>query len=923
MPREASFNKAAQGLTDNTSTLKSTIYDMEKLYTKRKATVADFEKFRTEIAKKSDIERLQSELKNSKISAKRRAEIERNLAESIKNVEKAAYNAAADKYVNVWKSASNERKIEMSKAFVEEEKQRRKASEDELIREKELLKTKIKDSAEYERRVKELDKKHSDYVLNSIAVESQQRKAVHNLEMKQAQSLDKKLSNVAKARQKQAELAADEYKNLSKEYEDLKAAGADEGTLSRKFQQLQSAKKEMDITAFKSSITNSLKSAVEGAFSQVVNIAGNAVKKSFDEVEQVLTDYRGAVDARLQGSGKSFSDIMDLTITNTLTSPFVKTTEVLKAVKQASDEGIAYNIEQRAFLSSITDKIANTFDAFDSNLTRLIRLQQADTTAARLGMEASLTKFFNNMFQDTSYLKEMSDMVSGAIIDANSQLDKSQSTEFEYVVQKWLGSLASLGMSSTAVGSIAEGINYLATGNVQALASNTPLQTLFAMSASRSGLEYSDLLLKGLNASNTNKLLQGMVEYLKTIADNTDNQVVKGAYGNIFNMSMSDFRAIQNLSTSDIANISGSNLTYNNMLSELNNQFLQLATRSTLTEMVNNMTSNALFGLGQELYSNPSTYGMLKMLDAMDALGLNINIPAGYVMGTGLDLNTDVNSLLRLGIGLVGATQLLPTILKGLGSKGGLNLSAWGGTEYNQRGTGTLDLLSTMLGGRSSSTYVASGSMRDMKRSALSTATDEASETQKITNKGMKTEHTFDDFYIAVIGEEAKSFIRVKESYLSKAYDEGNNWIRAYDASLDTKITTIFGSTSFYEHRLKVSDDSLERFSSGNSIRVVDSGLNSVTSALMEVKNATQAQTAMAKASAGTVNVNEDSIKNAIISAIKSNESSDTTSLQEVLNLLKKGEIVIQSKPVPGNPTRFTVDINKLDSEAASQLRRT
>lgn len=920
MPRESSFNKAAQGLTENTSTLKSTIYDMEKLYTKRKATVADFEKFRTEIAKKSDIERLQSELKNSKISAKKRAEIERNLAESIKNVEQAAYNAAADKYVNVWKSASNTRKIEMGKTYAEEEKERRKAAEEDYAIRKQLLKQNLGESEEYYQKLEELEKEQSDYVLNSIAEESKQRKAVHNLEMQQAQSLDKKLSNVAKSRAKQAKLARDHVEDLSKEYEELKEAGADESTLAAKASEIKKAKQTADLADFKSSITNSLKNAVEGAFTRAVDIAGNTVKKSFDEVEQVLTDYRGAVDARLQGSGKSFSDIMDMTITNTLTSPYVKTTEVLKAVKQASDEGIAYNIEQRAFLSTITEKIASTFDAFDSNLTRLIRLQQADTTAARLGMEASLTKFFNNMFQDSSYLKEMSDMVSGAIIDANSQLDKSQSAEFEYVVQKWLGSLSSLGMSSTAVGNIAEGINYLATGNVQALAGNTPLQTLFAMSASRSGLEYSDLLLQGLNADNTNKLLQGMVEYLKTIADNTDNQVVKGAYGNIFNMSMSDFRAIQNLSTSDIANIAGSNLTYNNMLSELNNQFSQLATRSTLTEMVNNMTSNALFGLGQELYSNPATYGMLKMLDAMDALGLNINIPAGYVMGTGLDLNTDVNSLLRLGIGLVGATQLLPTILKGLGSKGGLNLSAWGGTEYNQRGTGTLDLLSTLLGGRSSSTYVASGSMTDMKRSTLSSATDEAAETQKITNKGMKTEHTFDDFYMAVIGEEAKSFIRVRESYLSKAYDEGNNWIRSYDVTADTRITTVFGSTSFYEHRLNVSDNSLDRFSQGNSIRVVDSGLNSVTSALMEVKNATQTQTAMAKASAGTVNVNEDSIRNAIISAMKTNDSSNTTSLQEVLNLLKEGKISITAKPESGN--KFDVTIYRLSPEAAQQIRR-
>ena len=919
MPREAPINRDAQNLTDNTSNFKSTIYDMEKLYSKRKATVADFEKFRTELAKKSDIERLQSELKNSKLSADAREALEKKLSDSIRKVEESAYKAAAEKYVNTWKSASNTRKIEMGKTYAEEEKERRKAAEEDYAIRKQLLKQNLGESEEYYQKLEELEKEQSDYVLNSIAEESKQRKAVHNLEMQQAQSLDKKLSNVAKSRAKQAKLARDHVEDLSKEYEELKEAGADESTLAAKASEIKKAQQTADLADFKASITNSLKNAVEGAFTRAVDIAGNTVKKSFDEVEQILTDYRGAVDARLQGSGKSFSDIMDMTITNTLTSPYVKTTEVLKAVKQASDEGIAYNIEQRAFLSTITEKIASTFDAFDSNLTRLIRLQQADTTAARLGMEASLIKFFNNMFQDTSYLKEMSDTVSGAIIDANSQLDKKQSAEFEYVVQKWLGSLSSLGMSSTAVSNIAEGINYLATGNVQALASNSPLQTLFAMSASRSGLEYSDLLLQGLNADNTNKLLQGMVEYLKTIADNTDNQVVKGAYGNIFNMSLSDFRAIQNLTTSDIANIAGSTLTYNNMMSELNNQFSQIAARSTFSELVSNVTSNAMFGLGQELYTS-AAYPMMKVLDAMDALGLNINIPAGYVMGTGMDLNASVNQLLRLGIGLVGATRMLPTIFQSLSSGGALSLANWGGTEYNQRGTGALDLLSTMLGGRSSSTYVSSGSMKDMKLSALSSATDEAAETQKITNKGMKTEHTFDDFYIAVIGTDAKSFVNVKESYLSRAFDEGNNWIRAYDTTIDTRITTIFGSTSFYEHRLKVSDDSLDRYSQGNSIRVVDSGLNSVTSALMEVKNATQAQTSMAKASASIVNVNEDSIKNAIISAMKTNESPDATNLLEVLKLLKEGKITVMAKPESG--TKFDVTVNRFGADAAQQLRR-
>ena len=221
---------------------------------------------------------------------------------------------------------------------------------------------------------------------------------------------------------------------------------------------------------------------------------------------------------------------------NLAVSPFVSLEKTLDNLAKLTEAGIAYNLEERAFLSTISDKIATTFDVFDSNLMRLIRLQQADTTAARLGMEAALTRFLNTMFADTSYLNNAYDNVSQAIIDANATMSREDSAEFEYVLQKWLGSLYSLGFSDTAVTKIAEGINYLATGNVQALAGNTPMQTLLAMSASRAGMDYANMLLYSPSPKELNDLLKSMVEYLREIAQNSDNQVVKSAYGELFNI---------------------------------------------------------------------------------------------------------------------------------------------------------------------------------------------------------------------------------------------------------------------------------------------------------------------------------------------------------------------------------------------------
>lgn len=561
-------------------------------------------------------------------------------------------------------------------------------------------------------------------------------------------------------------------------YEEKKAAGEDVSNLKEEINSLR-----------KDSLKQELSQIITGAISKAQDDYANA----FKEAESILTSYKGHIDARLQGSDKNYDDIMNMISSNVSMSPFVKTQAVIENMRKAVDQGVAYNVEQRAFLNTISDKIANTFDAFDSNLTRLVRLQQADSTAARLGMEASLTKFFNNMFQDTSYLQDMSDSVSAAIIDANSQLNKEASAEFEYIVQKWLGSLASVGMSQSTVTNIATGLNYLSTGDVTNLSNNSQLQTLFAMSASKAGLNYSDLLLNGMNADNTNQLLASMVEYLKEIAENSDSQVVRSAYGDIFNMSLSDMRAISNLSSGDIANISGSTMTYNQMNSELNSQMSQVVQRTSLSEMMSNLYNNALFGVAEDMVSNPATWAMTKMLDYMNAQQLDMAIPFVNAGGFGVDLNTSVQDIMKLGVGLSQAFSLVGNILGGLGSSGGLNLDAWGATETTRRGSGMSFTTASTLGATSGSTFVSNNSSSDMKHSALSTATDDAEESAKITNKNVQTEHTFDEFYNETIGESAGSFINSQDILLQQVYNNDVNYLSTRDTRmqfLETDLLT-------------------------------------------------------------------------------------------------------------------------------------
>jgi hypothetical protein len=257
--------------------------------------------------------------------------------------------------------------------------------------------------------------------------------------------------------------------------------------------------------------------------------------------------------------------------------------------------------------------MVTTFDALDASLTRLIRLQQSDMTASQLGAEAALTQFLNSQFKDTSYLNSLYDSVSAAILDASSQLNVDQATSYNYAVQKWLGALYSRGMSESAIGMLAQGLNYLTTGNVSALNSNNQLTTLFGLAASRSGMSYSSMLTQGLNAEGVNNLMKSIVELLQDISHNTSNQVTKAAWGDIFNMTLSDFRSATNLTTSDINAIYNQGMNYSLALSEASNQLSYINSRTYFKDKIDNMISNVLFSWTSDFVANQEGYKNWKL----------------------------------------------------------------------------------------------------------------------------------------------------------------------------------------------------------------------------------------------------------------------------------------------------------------------
>lgn len=342
-------------------------------------------------------------------------------------------------------------------------------------------------------------------------------------------------------------------------------------------------------------------------------------------IQQAISDqsaYLSQINTRLYGSGEDtenyYNEIVARMTQAFGDNSFVSQQKLLKNIADAVSRGIEFNYEERAYLETIAEKTVSTFDAFDKSLTQLIRIQQVDTTITAMGGEGLLTKFLNSTFEDTSYLTDLFDSINAVILDAMTQFDDyALAQDFQFAVQSWLGSLYSVGVDSNTITKIAQGLNYLGTGNVTALGNDSALQNLLVMAATNAGLSYSDLLTSGLDADTVNDLMSSMVDYLQDIAYNTNsNEVVKSAWTSITGVSVSDLRAIQNLQQEDINAIKTqvSDLSYVNNLEEANHQ-IELMTntddgglRVGTAERVETGVNNFLYAIGQNLTTDSDLY---------------------------------------------------------------------------------------------------------------------------------------------------------------------------------------------------------------------------------------------------------------------------------------------------------------------------
>ena len=471
-------------------------------------------------------------------------------------------------------------------------------------------------------------------------------------------------------------------------------------------------KKGIDKLKEESATNGEIAGAVVGAGMDAI---GNYAKKLEADMRDVAMTQT-QIDTRLQGSKRSknflgsyWQDISNTISQNIGVSPFVQQKDVVGKLKDLVGQGISFNVEQRAFLDTISEKIATTFEATDASLVKLVRIQQADSTAARLGMESALTSFLNNMYETTEYMQQAADSIRVNIYEASALMDAEEATEFEYQVQKWMGSLYSVGFNSSE--GLSGALGKLAAGDISGI-TDGGYGNLLVMAANKANLSIAEILADGLDDSSTNALMQAMVEYLGGIYDETkDNKVVAQQFANVYGLTASDLKAAANLASST-TNIAKNTVNYGGMLTQLNTMADSMWKRTSMGEMMTNLFDNFNYTMASQMGNNPILYSIYTLGGMLEDTTGGIDIPAINVMGSGFDLNTSVAQLMQVGAmsgGILGGMgQLIAGLAKGSGGGfiGSGMLKAFGvntsGTSTVVRGNGG-ELTPATVNGRDTS----------------------------------------------------------------------------------------------------------------------------------------------------------------------------------------------------------------------------
>ena len=454
---------------------------------------------------------------------------------------------------------------------------------------------------------------------------------------------------------------------------------------------------------------------------------------------KVASDKQAAIDTRLQGSrtnelkmGSYWRKLDTLISEGVGVSPFVRQENVAASIEKLVGQGISYNVKQRAFLDTISEKIANTFNAADGTLLKLVRIQQADTTAARLGMESALTAFLNSMYETSEFMQDTATSIRQSLYEATALMGAEEATNYEFQVQKWLGSLYSVGFSASD--KIAEALGKLTAGDISGITEGT-MGNLLVMAANEASLSVGEILEKGLSADETDRLMESMVRYLSRIYSETkESRVLAQQYGSVFGVTAADLKAVSNLTEQDLKAIAKKDVEHKDMLNRLTLMANTMAMRTSTNELFDNIKENFSYTMATTLANNPVLSGLNNMANMLNDLVGGIEIPFVNVYGFGFDLNATVADLMNVaalsGSVLGGMGKMLSSLTSGGGFSGSGMLNRFGidtkgGAAKLTRGSAGLDLTAMGNMSTSESGMVGNESGEDVKNKTIQDNSEE------------------------------------------------------------------------------------------------------------------------------------------------------------------------------------------------------
>ena len=370
------------------------------------------------------------------------------------------------------------------------------------------------------------------------------------------------------------------------------------------------------------------------AWATTITSVGSKLKGTLESTMNDFVRVQESMAYNLNGTDRSLREVSNTLNRAIQGTGVVKQQEVYNNLTKLITNGIVFNAEQRAYLQTLSNDLGMVFDVSNGSLTRLINLQRKDLSSNRMAIEYSLKEFLNQNYQTSQYIKEGFEGVSQALIEAQSLMASDTAMELEAVLQQWMGSLSSVGMSSSTIQNLATAIGQLGAGDISGLSSNN-MQNLLVMGASLAGQSYADLLTNGLTASTANDLMQGIVSYIAGMANNTSN-VVKSEYGRIFGLSVSDIVA-----ASQVGNVTENGFINDNIYNLLGDMsdYLYLPTQ------IDNMLANLMYNWATTVASSELNYSIYKISDligqATSALVGGTTVNLGFLgNGVSTDLGT-------------------------------------------------------------------------------------------------------------------------------------------------------------------------------------------------------------------------------------------------------------------------------------------